>query len=221
MSETSVAQGRRQECAERMARERRGIALFRERGEEIGHVRGRLWAVPSCSGEGIYLVDLRAEICGCPDFENRRENCKHIYAAAIASAKSASCAGCGKKVRQRELYQAGPDNLTFFEGDELCPSCAVAPERGYPLFSLGRVVVTPGALEVLEDTGTDALDLLRRHATGDWGEIPACDARENEKSVRNGWRVFSSYPVGEDREKVWVITEADRSSTCLLLPEEY
>jgi hypothetical protein len=109
-----------------MARERRGIALFRDRGEEIEHVRGRLWAAPSCSGEGVYLVDLRAEICGCPDFEHREENCKHIYAAAIASAKSEGCAGCGKKVRRRELRDVHGDNLTFFEGDRLCPKCAVA-----------------------------------------------------------------------------------------------
>jgi hypothetical protein len=89
------------------------------------------------------------------------------------------------------------------------------------LFPLGRVVATPGALEILEETGADALGLLRRHAVGDWGEVPACDARENERSVRQGWRVLSSYPVGEAGEKVWIITEADRSSTCLLLPSEY
>ena len=89
------------------------------------------------------------------------------------------------------------------------------------LFSLGRIVATPGTLKVLEQTGTDALELLRRHAAGDWGEVPPEDARENERSVRNGWRVLSSYPVGEAGERVWIITEADRSSTCLLLPEEY
>ncbi len=130
MSESSVAQGRRRERqagrVERMARERRGIALYRERGEEIEHVKGRTWAVPSCSGEGVYLVDLGAETCGCPDFASRGENCKHVYAAAIASAKSECCAGCGKKVRRREMRGAGPENLTFFEDDTLCPSCAVA-----------------------------------------------------------------------------------------------
>ena len=89
------------------------------------------------------------------------------------------------------------------------------------LISLGRIVATPGALEVLEETGTDALTLLRRHSAGDWGEIPACDARENERSVRRGWRLLSSYPVGESRERIRIITEADRSSTCLLLPGEY
>ncbi len=85
----------------------------------------------------------------------------------------------------------------------------------------GRVAATPGALEVLQATGTDALTLLRRHAAGDWGEVPPEDARENERSVRNGWRVLSSYPIGESRERIWVITEADRSSTCILLPEDY
>lgn len=89
------------------------------------------------------------------------------------------------------------------------------------LIPLGRVVATPGALDALEVTGTDALELLRRHASGDWGEVPPEDARENERSVRNGWRVLSSYPIGESWERIWVITEADRSSTCILLPEDY
>ena len=133
MSESSVAQRRgrerQRERAERMARERRGIALYRERGEEIEHVKARTWAVPSSagSGEGIYLVDLRAETCGCPDFEHREENCKHIYAAAIASAKSEGCAACSKKVRRRGLYRVGSENLTFFEDDGLCFPCAVSP----------------------------------------------------------------------------------------------
>lgn len=64
-------------------------------------------------------------------------------------------------------------------------------------------------------------ELLRRHLSGDWGELDAHDRRENERSLKHGFRVLSSYPVGEDGQKVWVITEADRSSTCLLLPSEY
>lgn len=86
-------------------------------------------------------------------------------------------------------------------------------------FPLGRVVATPGALEALEASGVSAVELLDRHQSGDWGEVPCEDARENERSVRDGYRILSSYPVGEKR--VWVITEADRSSTCLLLPSEY
>ena len=97
----------------------------------------------------------------------------------------------------------------------------MAASRPVPLFSLGRVVATPGALTVLEETGADYLMLLSRHVRGDWGKVPPEDARENERSVRKGFRVISSYPLGDAGAKVWVITEADRSSTCLLLPSEY
>ncbi len=55
--------------------------------------------------------------------------------------------------------------------------------KGTPLFPLGRVVATPGALEILESTWTDTLTLLRRHASGDWGEVPSKDAKENELST--------------------------------------
>jgi hypothetical protein len=91
--------------------------------------------------------------------------------------------------------------------------------KGAPLFPLGRVCTTPGAISALEETGTDALALLRRHAAGDWGEVTPEDAKENELSVCEGFRVLSSYVV--DKERIWIITEADRSSTCLLLPSEY
>ena len=92
---------------------------------------------------------------------------------------------------------------------------------GAARFPLGRVVATPGALELLASTGTDPLTLLSRHQSGDWGEVPPEDARENELSVREGFRIVSRYCVGEDGSKIWLITEADRSSTCLLLPGEY
>jgi hypothetical protein len=84
---------------------------------------------------------------------------------------------------------------------------------------LGKVVATPGALKLLSDAGEDAFDYLARHATGDWGELCAFDHRQNEVALRNSYRVLSCYPVGEER--VWIITEADRSVTTILLPEEY
>ncbi len=90
-------------------------------------------------------------------------------------------------------------------------------------FELGACVATPSALEVLDQQGVSPLDLLRRHVGGDWGEVCKADARENERSVKHGWRIMSVYevnPRGVSR-RVWVITEADRSSTCLLLPSEY
>jgi hypothetical protein len=89
-----------------------------------------------------------------------------------------------------------------------------------PLFELGRLAATPGALALLASAGQNPAELLDRHTSGDWGEIPPEDARENKLSVREGFRILSSYPVGAG-EKVWIITEADRSSTCILLPSEY
>ena len=85
--------------------------------------------------------------------------------------------------------------------------------------SLGRVLATPGALRALSETGEDPLRLLARHASGDWGELDGHDRRENRRSLRNDWRILSSYPVGQG--KVWIITEADRSYTTILLPSEY
>jgi hypothetical protein len=88
-----------------------------------------------------------------------------------------------------------------------------------PLLPLGRVLATPGALQLLRQAGEGPFGYLARHAAGDWGELCAFDVRQNESALREGHRVFSSYetPAG----KVWVITEADRSVTTILLPEEY
>jgi hypothetical protein len=85
--------------------------------------------------------------------------------------------------------------------------------------SLGQVVATPGALKVLSVMGEDPFDLLARHEAGDWGELCAFDRRQNEIALREGYRVLSSYSVG--RQRVWILTEADRSVTTILLPEEY
>jgi hypothetical protein len=89
-----------------------------------------------------------------------------------------------------------------------------------PRFPLGKVVATPGALRALEDARQGPLELVRRHVRGDWGEVCAEDARENNLSVDRGFRILSAYTLSTG-VKVWVITEADRSSTSILLPEEY
>ena len=81
-------------------------------------------------------------------------------------------------------------------------------------------MATPGALRALLEAGEDPLRLLARHASGDWGELDGHDRRENQRSLENGWRILSSYPVG-DGKVFWAITEADRSYTTILLPEEY
>ena len=87
------------------------------------------------------------------------------------------------------------------------------------LFPLGRVAATPGALQLLHKTTANAFELLERHQCGDWGNVPADDAIENDFSAVYGNRILSCYPLGDER--IWIITEADRSSTTLLLPEEY
>ncbi len=84
---------------------------------------------------------------------------------------------------------------------------------------LGRVVATPGALKALSDAGEHPFSYLARHATGDWGALCAFDRRQNEIALRDGYRVFSSYETPAGR--LWVITEADRTATTILLPEEY
>jgi hypothetical protein len=84
---------------------------------------------------------------------------------------------------------------------------------------LGKVVATPGALKLLSEIGEDPFDYLARHAAGDWGNLCAFDRRQNEIALREGLRVLSSYEVPAGR--VWIITEADRSITTILLPEEY
>ena len=87
-------------------------------------------------------------------------------------------------------------------------------------FPLGQVVVTPGALQALEEAGQSPVDFLRRHVVGDWGELGEEDQAENELSVVRGFCILSSYTLSTG-EKLWIITEADRSATTLLLPSEY
>jgi len=87
-------------------------------------------------------------------------------------------------------------------------------------FSLGQTVITPGAQRALEAAGQTPLEFLTRHSAGDWGEVSREDAAENELSVGKGFRILSAYTL-KNADRIWVITEADRSSTCILLPEEY
>lgn len=87
-------------------------------------------------------------------------------------------------------------------------------------FSPGNVVATPGALEAFRASGDDPLAYVIRHLAGDWGELSEGDRRENELSLTHGFRLLSAYMLG-DGTKIWIITEADRSATTILLPDEY
>ena len=94
----------------------------------------------------------------------------------------------------------------------------VAPTR--PLFPLGLTVATPPALDLLARRGQTAGELLARHAAGDWGDVGEEDRRSNGDAVTSGLRLLSVYDLGGG-DRVWVITEADRSSTCVLTPDCY
>jgi hypothetical protein len=87
-------------------------------------------------------------------------------------------------------------------------------------FPLGTIVATQGALDLLEEVSLRPEALIQRHVNRDWGDLSAEDIAENELSLREGFRLLSAYRLRGD-EKIWVITEADRSATTLLLPSEY
>lgn len=96
-----------------------------------------------------------------------------------------------------------------------------------PLFPLGQIVATPGALDASRYPG-QFLELLARHVRGDWGRVDPEDAEANTFAVTQGDRILSAYPIdpglpcaGYGENCVWIITEADRSVTTILLPDDY
>jgi len=95
-----------------------------------------------------------------------------------------------------------------------------------PRFRLGRLTATPGAIRAMQRAGQDPLALIERHRRGDWGVVGEDDAGANERAVAHEGdpdrqeRVLSVY-VTDVGDRLWVITEADRSATCVLLPEDY
>ena len=87
-------------------------------------------------------------------------------------------------------------------------------------FELGQIVATPGALAALKKARQQAGEFLTRHVTREWGDLPDEDRKENEYSLEHGFRLLSAYKTNAG-DRLWIITEADRSVTTLLLPEEY
>ena len=93
-------------------------------------------------------------------------------------------------------------------------------------FRLGQIVATPGALEAFQRTGETPATFLRRHVTGDWGDLDDHDKRMNSEAIRfegdpeKQGRVLSAYRL-QDNTRIWIISEHDRSVTTILLPEEY
>jgi hypothetical protein len=93
-------------------------------------------------------------------------------------------------------------------------------ERTVARFALGQTLITPGAAEALQISRQIAVEFLRRHTSDDWGELPDDDRKENELSLERGFRLLSRYETTKG-ERLWIITEADRSATTILLPMEY
>ncbi len=88
------------------------------------------------------------------------------------------------------------------------------------LFEMGKIYITPCAIDALNESNQNGNDFLKRHQAGDWGIVDKRDENENEISVTQGFRILSAYMTNKG-EKLWIITEADRSSTTILLPSEY
>lgn len=87
-------------------------------------------------------------------------------------------------------------------------------------FELGSLYITLGAIEALRESNQHPQEFLQRHQCGDWGELSEEDKRENELSLKHDFRILSAYRTAKGA-RLWVITEADRSATTILLPEEY
>ncbi len=89
-----------------------------------------------------------------------------------------------------------------------------------PLFPLGELSITPGALELLKKQATPPLRFIARHWFGDWGDIGEAELQANQDALMEGDRLFSAYDLDAEH-RLWIITAADRSTTTLLLPMEY
>jgi hypothetical protein len=88
------------------------------------------------------------------------------------------------------------------------------------LFSLGQLVATPDALAEIEASGDSLVGYLNRHVTGDWGDLDEHDRKENDLGLKHDLRILSAYILSSG-VRIWIITKVDRSSTYVLLPEEY
>jgi hypothetical protein len=89
-----------------------------------------------------------------------------------------------------------------------------------PAFELGQIVATPGALAALKKAAQQPGEFLTRHVHREWGDLSDEDRRENDYSLEHAYRLLSAYHTNAG-DKLWIITESDRSVTTLLLPEEY
>ena len=101
-----------------------------------------------------------------------------------------------------------------------------------PPFHPGKLLITPVALAALRENGVPVISIMLRHIAGDWGAVSDNDRQQNDLSIAAGLRLLSIYRLPDDKRllssyavpsgrKVWIVTEADRSTTTILLPDEY
>lgn len=136
----------------------------------------------------------------------------------FVSALSGDSSGA-KGVRAARLIERSALRVNFFDHQKgrSRMHTSTKPVRTFPL---GRILITPGAIEALEEAGQMPNEFLDRHARCDWGNVDEHDRRENELSLEQGFRLLSAYKTTKG-ERLWIITEADRSATTILLPSEY
>lgn len=89
------------------------------------------------------------------------------------------------------------------------------------LVELGEIVITNLCMQKVKEHTEEVARCVVRHKTGDWGNLCEEDKQLNDSAVVDGGRILSAYEIGENKVKIWIITEADRSYTTILLPEEY
>jgi hypothetical protein len=89
-----------------------------------------------------------------------------------------------------------------------------------PRFALGGMRITPFATDALQKSGDNVALLIRRHMSGDWGDLDDYDKTQNDEGVERGLRILSSYTLSSG-DRLWVITEGDRSATTVMTPDEY
>lgn len=143
---------------------------------------------------------------------------------------SESVASEGQSVKSRFLSYSPVAKIRFEDGTEerwsLHGSASDSEKAWMPhtrkdaRFELGNLATTSGAVFAFREAKQSMVEFINRHVTGDWGEVDAHDANENELSVERGFRILSAYTLSTG-VKFWIITEADRSVTTVLLPSEY